>query len=438
MKRAHRRQNTLSQFIKGLVCRECGATYPQKLIHACENCFAPLEVDYDLDKIKVTREEISQRPKTIWRYRELLPLDNFESAIDLGTGLSTLHKANNLGAQLGLNQLYIKDDTVNPTNSFKDRPASVAVSKAREFGATAVGCPSTGNLAASVAAHAAKAGLPCYIFIPSNTELTKVLQASIYGANIIAVNGTYDEANRLAAQVAEHYNWAFANINLRSYYVEGSKTLAFEICEQLGWETPDTMIIPLGSGALFCAIHRGLEQFKKVGLIEDKPTRLIGAQAQGCAPIADSFKAGLDDVIPIEHPDTIAKSLAIGDPGDGYYVLKYAAETGGTVESVSDDEILDAIKLVAEKEGVFTEPAGGVTIAVLKKLAAKNYFKPDEKVVCAVTGSGFKATDTIQKALYKPIIIEPSLEAFKELQGEYQSTQTPQAAVVQTTQQEKD
>jgi len=363
----------------------------------------------------VTREEITRRPKTIWRYRELLPLDNFESAIDLGTGLSTLHMANNLGKQLGLNQLYIKDDTVNPTNSFKDRPASVAISKAREFGALAVGCPSTGNLAASVAAHAAKAGLPCYIFIPSNTELTKVLQATIYGAHIVAVNGTYDQANRLAAQVAQQYNWAFANINLRSYYVEGSKTLAFEVCEQLGWETPDSVIIPLGSGALFCAIHRGLEQFKKIGLIENKTTRLIGAQASGCAPIADSFKAGLDDVVPIEYPDTLAKSLAIGDPGDGYYVLKHAKETGGTIESVSDDEILDAIKLIAEKEGIFTEPAGGVTVAVLKKLAGQGYFDSDEKVVCAVTGSGFKATDTIQQALHQPAVIEPTLNAFNEL-----------------------
>ena len=424
-------ENKLSQFVKGLVCRECGATYPQKLIYACENCFAPLEVEYDLEKIKVTREEISQRPKTIWRYRELLPLEDYDAAIDLGTGLSTLHKANNLGKELGLNQLYIKDDTVNPTNSFKDRPASVAISKAKEFGAAAVGCPSTGNLAASVAAHAAKAGLPCYIFIPSNTELTKVLQASIYGANIIAVNGTYDEANRLAAQVAEQYNWAFANINLRSYYVEGSKTLAFEICEQMEWETPDSVIVPLGSGALFCAIHRGLEQFKKVGLIEDKPTRLIGAQADGCAPIADSYKAGLDDVIPLEHPDTIAKSLAIGDPGDGYYVLKYAKETGGTVESVSDEEILEAIKLVAEKEGVFAEPAGGVTIAVLKKLATQNYFKPDEKVVCAVTGSGFKATDTIQKTLNKPVIIEPNLKNFKELLEGRLNIETQQIAVIQ-------
>ncbi len=363
----------------------------------------------------MTREEISRRPKTIWRYRELLPLNDYESAVDLGTGLSTLRKATNLGLQLGLSNLYIKDDTVNPTNSFKDRPASVAVSKAKEFGAVAVGCPSTGNLAASVAAHAAKAGLPCYIFVPSNTELNKVLQASIYGACIIAVNGTYDQANRLAAQAAEHYGWAFANINLRSYYVEGSKTLAFEVCEQLGWEAPDSIIIPLGSGALFCAVHRGLEQFKRVGLVEDKPTRLIGAQAEGCAPIADAFKAGLDDVLPIEHPHTLAKSLAIGDPGDGYYVLRNARATGGTVEAVSDDEILEAIKLVAEKEGVFAEPAGGVTIAVVKRLAEEGYFDADEKVVCAVTGSGFKAADTIQQALNEPALIEPTLNDLIEL-----------------------
>jgi threonine synthase len=365
-----------------------------------------------LEKIKITRQEISQRPKSIWRYWELLPLNDYSSAVELGTGLSILHKATNLGKQLGLNNLYIKDDTVNPTNSFKDRPASVAISKAKEFGAAAVGCPSTGNLAASVAAHAAKAGLPCYIFIPSNTELTKVLQASIYGAHIIAVNGTYDQANRLAAQAASHYNWAFANINLRSYYVEGSKTLAFEICEQLGWETPDSIIIPLGSGALLCAIYRGLNQFKKIGLIEDKPTKLIGVQAEGCSPIEKSFKAGLDDVIPIEHPKTLAKSLAIGDPGDGYYVLKYIKETNGTVVAVTDQEIIEAIRLVAEKEGIFTEPAGGVTIAALKKLAGKNYFDSSEKVICAVTGSGFKATDTIQKAITKPVFIEPSLEAF--------------------------
>lgn len=406
----------LNNHIKGLVCRECGAVYPQKLIFSCEKCFAPLEVQYNFEDIHVTRDEISKRPKSIWRYKELLPLNNYESVIDLGTGLSTLHKAENLGKHLGLSNLYIKDDTVNPTNSFKDRPASVAISKAKEFEVVAVGCPSTGNLAASVAAHAAKAGLPCYIFIPSNTELNKVLQASVYGARIVAVDGTYDQANRLAAQVAQEYGWAFANINLRSYYVEGSKTLAFEVCEQLGWEAPDSIVVPLGSGALFCAIKRGFDQFKRVGLIEDKPTRLYGAQGEGSAPIVDSFKAGWEDVLPIEYPDTVAKSLAIGDPGDGYYVLKHLRETGGAAEAVSNLEILDAIKLVAETEGVFTEPAGGVTVAVLKKLAEEGHFKQDEKVVCAVTGSGFKATDTIQNVLFSPPVIKPTLSSFREQQ----------------------
>jgi len=398
-----------------LVCRECGAEYPETLIYACEKCFAPLEVVYRLDDIEVTTEEISGRPRSIWRYRELLPLKDVENAVDLGTGLSILHKVENLGERLGLNNLYIKDETVNPTNSFKDRPSAVAVSKAREFGVTAVGCPSTGNLAASVAAHAAKAGLPCYVFIPADTELTKVLQAAIYGANLVAVDGTYDEANRLAAQVAAEYGWAFANINLRSYYVEGSKTLAFEVCEQLGWRAPDHIVVPLGSGALMLAIQRGIDQFKRLGLVEDTPTKLIGAQASGCAPIADAFKAGLDDVIPIEHPDTLAKSLAIGDPGDGYYVLRAIRASGGVAKSVTDEEIIDAIKLLAETEGVFAEPAGGVTVAVLRKLADAGYFHPDETVVCCVTGSGFKAADTIQKTVKPPTVIPPSLEAFKEI-----------------------
>ena len=309
----------------------------------------------------------------------------------------------------------MKDDTVNPTNSFKDRPSAVAISKAREFGAKAVGCPSTGNLAASVAAHAAKAGLPCYVFIPYDTELTKVLQAAAYGAIIVAVKGTYDEANRLAAQAAEAFGYAFANINLRPFYVEGSKTMAFEIIEQLGWTTPDAVVVPLGSGALMLAIKRGFEQFRLLGLIDDKPIRLIGAQASGCAPIADAFKAGDEDVTPIEHPNTIAKSLAIGDPGDGYYVLKAIRESRGYAESASDEEILDAIKLLAQTEGVFAEPAGGVTIAVLKKLLVSGTIRRDETVVCCVTGNGFKAADTIQKAVAKPVLIEPSVEAFRKL-----------------------
>jgi len=376
-----------------------------------------LEVVYNLDDIRLDKETISKREKNLWRYRELLPITDEDSIVDLGTGFTPLHRCRRLADELGLKNLYIKDDTVNPTNSFKDRPSSVAVSKAKEFGAEAVGCPSTGNLAAAVAAHAAKAGLPCYIFVPANTEANKVLQASTYGAQLVAVDGTYDQANRLAAQVAEEYGWAFVNINLRPFYVEGSKTLAFEICEQLGWKAPDSIIIPLGSGALFLAIKRGFEQFKELGLIEDKPIRLIGAQASGCAPIVEAFKAGLDDVIPIEHPDTVAKSLAIGDPGDGYYVLEAIRETGGLAESSSDEEILEAINFLAEREGIFSEPAGSVTISVLRKLVEAGEIHPDETVVCCVTGSGFKAADTIQERLGALRVIEPSLEAFKAVKG---------------------
>ncbi len=335
--------------------------------------------------------------------------------VDLGTGYSTLHMCKGLADILGLKKLYIKDDTVNPTNSFKDRPSAVAVSKAKELGAKVVGCPSTGNLAAAVAAHAAKAGLPCYVFLPEDTELNKVLQAATYGARLIAVNGTYDEANRLAAQVAEEYGYAFANINLRPYYVEGSKTLAFEICEQLGWRAPDSIIIPMGSGALLLAIKRGFNQFKRLRLIDDRPIRLIGAQPTGCAPIVDAFKAGEEDITPIEHPDTIAKSLAIGDPGDGYYVLKAIRESRGFAESATDEEILEAIKLLARKEGIFAEPAGGVTVAVLKKLVTAGTFQPGETIVCCVTGSGFKSADTIQSVVNRPRVIEPSLEAFSKM-----------------------
>lgn len=387
------------------------------MIYACEECFGPLEVVYNLEDFNASRSLFDGRPRTVWRYHELLPINNKDSIVDLGAGYTILHRCTELADDLGVKTLYVKDDTVNPTNSFKDRPSCVAVSKALEFGAEAVGCPSTGNLGAAVAAHAAKAGLPCYIFIPADIELNKVLQATLYGAKIVAVDGTYDQANRLAAQAAEEYGWAFANINLRPYYVEGSKTLAFETCEQLGWRAPDSIVVPLGSGALLCAIDRGFSQFKELGLIEDTPVKLIGAQASGCAPISDAFKNGFEDIEPIEHPDTIAKSLAIGDPGDGFYALKAIRRSGGVSESVSDNEILEAIKLLAEKEGIFAEPAGGVTIAVLKKLVEAGEVLPDEEVVCCVTGSGFKAADTFLEELSRPKVIEPSLEALSKVIG---------------------
>ncbi len=335
--------------------------------------------------------------------------------VDIGAGFTRLIDCKRLAKALGIKKLWIKDDTENPTSSFKDRPATVAVSKAQELGYKAVGCASTGNLAAATAAHAAKAGLPCYVFVPASIELNKILQASIYGANIIAVNGTYDEANRLAAQAADEYDWALVNINVRSYYVEGSKTLAFETLEQLGWRAPDNIVIPMGSGALLCAISRGLKQFRQLGLIDELNTKIVGAQPQGCSPISSAFKAKLDDVAPVEKPDTIAKSLAIGDPGDGIYALKAIRESNGFAEYATDAEILEGIKLLAKTEGIFTEPAGGVTIASLKKLIDSGEIPRDEETVCAITGSGFKSADTLLKSIPELTPIEPSIEEVRKI-----------------------
>jgi len=337
--------------------------------------------------------------------------------VDLGAGYTILHECAGLAKVIGLKTLYIKDDTVNPTYSFKDRPVTVAVSKALEFGAKAVGCASTGNLAASMAAHAAKAELPCYVFVPADIERNKIVQASTYGARIVAVKGTYDDANRLAIQASEEYGWAFANINIRPYYVEGSKTLAFEVCEQLGWETPDRVIVPVGSGALLCAIWRGFKEFKQLNLIDDIQIKVTGAQPFGCSPVVNAFKSNTLNINPIEHPDTIAKSLAVGDPGDGLYAVKAIRESGGVAESATDAEILDAIELLAKTEGIFAEPAGGVTVAVLKKLVESGEVSPDEKVVCYVTGNGLKATETILHNIRKPVEIEPNLESLAKIVG---------------------
>jgi len=358
---------------------------------------------------------LEKRPITLWRYHELLPIENKAKIVDLGAGYTPLRECKRLAKTLGIRRLYVKDDTVNPTGSFKDRPSTVAVSKALEFGFEAVGCASTGNLAAATAAHAAKAGLPCYVFIPADTEINKVLQAATYGANIIAVKGTYDEANRLAAQASDEYDWALVNINIRPYYTEGSKTLAYEICEQLGWRAPDNIVIPVGSGALLCAIWRGLKQFRSLGVVDELETRLIAAQPLGCSPIVEAFKSNMEDVIPLEKPDTITKSLAIGDPGDGIYVLKALRESGGTAESATDEEILEGIALLAKTEGIFTEPAGGVTLAALRKLLDAGEIQKDEEVVCCVTGSGFKAANTILRTVPKPFEIEPSVEELTKI-----------------------
>jgi threonine synthase len=372
-------------------------------------------VIYDYASIKLGRDSFVGRPRSVWRYRELLPIEDATKIVDLGAGYTPLRKCERLADVIGLRTLYVKDDTVNPTYSFKDRPAAVAVSKTLEFGAKAVGCASTGNLAAATAAHAARAGLPGYVFVPTGIELEKVVQAAAYGATVIAVKGTYDDANRLAAQAAEFYDWAFVNVNIRPYYVEGSKTLAFETCEQLDWHPPEHVIVPMGSGALLCATFKGFDELGEVGLVEDPGVRVTGAQPQGGSPIVTAFKSGGENVEPIEDPSTIAKSLAIGDPGDGVYSIRRIRESGGLAESASDAEVLDAIGLLARTEGIFAEPAGGVTIAVLRKLVESGEISRDEEVICFVTGNGLKATESILRSLPKPIEIEPSFKSFKAL-----------------------
>lgn len=339
----------------------------------------------------------------MWRYRKLLPLKGSSQIVSLHVGLTPLLKAQRLAEKLKLKTLYVKNDAVNPTGSFKDRPVTVAVSKAIELGFKAVGCASTGNLAAATAAHAAKAHLPCYVFVPENLEPNKIAQTSIFGANIITVKGTYDQANRMATEAADRNNIAILNVSIRSYYVEGSKTTSFEICEQLGWRAPDHVILPMASGALICSLNKGFQELVKVGLIEEKTPRLSGAQPAGCAPIVDALKRAGGEVIPVEEPKTIAKSLAIGEPGDGIYAVKTISQTRGCGEEVSDEELIEGIQLLAKTEGIFTEPAGGVTVAALKKMRENGEIEKDEDVVCYITGNGLKTpeavTHSIQNAL---------------------------------------
>jgi threonine synthase len=401
--------------IKALKCRECGKEYPAKKIYYCQECFAPLEVIYNYEKIEITPKELNNRPKTLWRYFELFPINDKKNIVDLGAGFTNLHKCDELSEKIGIKDLYVKNDTTNPTYSFKDRPASIAVTKALEFGSDGVGCVSTGNLAAATAAHAAKVGLKCNIFIPNNLEANKIIQSSIYGARLISINGTYDDANRLALQASEIYDWPIVNVNLRPYYAEGSKSLAYETCEQLDWDVPDHVVVPTASGALLCAIDRGFKDFIKLDLIENKNVKISAAQPEGCSPIVQSHQAGRNEITPVEHPDTVAKSLAIGDPGDGIYALKTIDETKGFAESATDAEIIDAIKLLAKTEGIFSEPAGGVTIAVLKKMVELGDISPDEKVVCYVTGSGFKAIEAVKGLIPELIQIDGEVEVLQNV-----------------------
>jgi threonine synthase len=399
---------------KGLVCKECKTEYELQATHICELCFGPLEVQYDYDYLwtKVTRESIQAGPNSIWRYKDLLPVPD-EHIIDVGTGMTPLLKANRLARRLGLKNLYIKNDAVNmPTLSFKDRVVSVALSKAKEFGFSTISCASTGNLANSTAAIAAHAGLDCCVFIPADLEAGKVMGTVIYGPTVMAVKGNYDQVNRLCCEVANTYGWGFVNINLRPYYSEGSKTLGYEVAEQLGWKLPDHIVAPLASGSLFTKIHKGFQEFAKLGLVEDKNVRFSGAQAEGCSPIAQAYAEGRDFVVPVK-PNTIAKSIAIGNPADGIYALELARKTNGNIESVTDAEIIEGMKLLAETEGIFTETAGGTTIAVLKKLVEAGKINPDETTVVYITGNGLKTQEAIQGYVSEPLTIEAKLDSFE-------------------------
>lgn len=402
-------------FVKGLKCRECGRPYPKQPIYVCEYCFGPLEVDYDYDRIKkaLTKEEILSRPKNLWRYRELLPIDG-KPTDGLDSGFTPLIRSRNLAKALGVKELYIKDDSVNhPTLSFKDRVVAVALSKAKEFGFDTVACASTGNLANSVSAQAAIAGLKRYIFIPADLETGKVVATLIYHPTLIAVEGNYDQVNRLCSEISMKYKWAFVNINIRPYYAEGSKTYGYEIAEQFGWKAPRHIIVPCAGGSLITKIWKGLKEFHKLGLIDEVETKVYAAQATGCAPIVTAIKEGSDIIKPVK-PHTIAKSLAIGNPADGVYAVGTVKDSGGSAEDVSDDEIVEAIKLLASTEGVFTETAGGVTLGAAKKLIEQGRIPRDESIVVCITGNGLKTQEAVYEKIGRPIKIKPNLSAFEE------------------------
>ncbi len=402
--------------VRALKCRECGQEYPVEPVHVCEFCFGPLEVVYDYDRIrgKLTRELIESRPRTMWRYRELLPIDG-EPGVGAQNGYTPLVRARNLEKALGVSELYIKNDSVcYPTLSFKDRVVSVALSKAVEFGFTTVACASTGNLAGSVAANAAAAGLESYVFIPHDLEQGKVLGAGIFGTKIVGIKGKYDDVNRLCSEIAGKYGWAFVNVNVRPFYAEGSKTLAYEMMEQLGWRAPKHVVVPMASGSLCTKVHKAIKEFIDLGLIEDNGTAVYGAQATGCSPISKSVKNGTDLIEPV-HAETIAKSLAIGNPADGYYANRVIRESGGWAEDVSDEEVVAAMKLLAETEGIFAETAGGVTLGCAKKMIESGRLPRDESIVLCITGNGLKTQEAVIDAIDKPRVIEPSLHAFDEL-----------------------
>ncbi|MCY3727427.1 MAG: threonine synthase [Nitrospira sp.] len=405
--------------MKALICRECGKEYPTEALHVCELCFGPLEVKYNYGEIReaMSRTSIEAGPKSLWRYKELLPIEGGPT-IGLHAGMTPLVHAKNLGSFLGLDELYIKNDCVNqPTLSFKDRVVAVALTRARELGYETAACASTGNLANSVAAHAAQAGMQCYVFIPGDLEAAKVLGNLIYRPKVVEIEGNYDDVNRLCSEIAGERRWAFVNVNIRPYYAEGSKTLAFEVAEQLGWRAPDQVVVPMASGSLLTKIWKGLNEFQKIGLLKDVSTKVNGAQAEGCSPIATAYKDGRDFFKPVK-PNTIAKSLAIGNPADGYYALKTAMESGGAMEAVTDDEVIEGIKLLAQTEGIFAETAGGVTIGSLRKLVKQGAIKKHEVTVAYITGNGLKTQEAVVDSVGRPFRIPPSLVKFEQTFGQ--------------------
>jgi len=400
---------------KTLRCRKCGREYPLEPINLCDFCLSSLEVNYDYKTMAevVNREKLSEGPASMWRYRDMLPVEG--EAVDIGTGFTPLVKADNLGQELGLDRLYIKNDCLNPTYSFKDRPVSVAVTKAQEFGFDTVACASTGNLAASVAAHAARANMKAYVFVPADVEPGKLVGIAIYNPVLITVDGSYDDVNRLCATLGQRYNWGFININLRPYYAEGSKTLGYEVAEQLGWRAPDCVVAPAASGLLFTRIWKALDELSMLGLLEPVNTHMYVAQASGSSPIVNAFEAGAHHVHPVKS-ETIAKSIAIGNPADGYYALRVARQSGGGACAVTDGEIIAGVKLLAQTEGIFAEAVGGVVVSALRKLAASGAIKKNELTVAVITGAGPRTQDIISGIVH-PFTIQPSLESFEEVLG---------------------
>ncbi|MDA8084959.1 MAG: threonine synthase [Nitrospiraceae bacterium] len=401
--------------VTGLKCRECGRLYAVEPIYVCEFCFGPLEVAYDYKGIAgaISRETIEKRGKNLWRYRELLPVDGDPRA-GLDSGFTPLVRAGNLAKVLGVEELYIKDDTVvHPTLSFKDRVVSIALTKAMEFGFDTVACASTGNLAHSVSAHGAKAGFKRFIFIPATLEASKIIASLVYEPNLVVVDGNYDDVNRLCSEIANRYRWAFVNINIRPFYAEGSKTIGYEVVEQLGWRAPDNVVVPCASGSLLTKVWKSFREFRDIGIISELRTKVYAAQAAGCAPIATAIKQGTDVIRPVK-PNTIAKSLAIGNPADGFYASQVVRETGGYAEDVTDQEIIDAMKLLARTEGIFAETAGGVTLAAAKKMIESGKIRRDESTVICITGNGLKTQESLQGHTLSPHYIKPSLASFEE------------------------